>query len=246
MSSRRAILSAVLAAIPVGIGASFGMRHWLTGGMSVRLLGRDDSMLALFDTGNERVLLLLGEPHLELLANLSHLLPVGQTRIDMIVGSHAWLTVGGARSHLDLQAVTTLSVQASASAPPIRGNVYPVTSTLRFQVGDTSDALLLVGHDHDSAATNPDMSVEISAAGTRLLFASGGDALGSTGTPLHLLAVPGEVSAEKIAALGPEILATTSPAQDVDLPSVQVFPQDVVSFAIHDGAVKVREDYFFS
>jgi hypothetical protein len=164
----------------------------------------------------------------------------------MIVGTHSWLTLEGMRDHLDLETITTLSIQASASAPPIRGNVHPVTSSLRFEIGQGSNVLLAVGRDNDPAGTNPDVSVEIVSEGARLVIASGADALNGIEAGPHLLAMPGEVDLEQINLLRPEVASGTLLPADIDVPMVQVFPNDPVIFAVRDGSVAIRRDQFFS
>lgn len=246
MTSRRAVLSAGLAAIPVGIGTAFGIRHVMATGTILRILGRDATMLALFDTGNERVLFLLGDPDVGTLGHLAQLLPIGRRRLDIIVGSHQWLTSEGARDHLDLETITTLSLQATASTPPIRGNVYPVTSSLQFELGKNSSVSLSVGRAHEAAGTNPDFVAEIRLGETRLVLARGATALHGIEAGPHLLAVPGEIDPESITIIQPGILVCTSSTAEMDVPAVQAFPDDAVVFTIRDGSVSIREDQFFS
>jgi hypothetical protein len=90
------------------------------------------------------------------------------------------------------------------------------------------------------------MSVEVNSAGTRLVFASGAHALNGTEAGPHLLAVPGDIEPDRIGLLRPEILAGTSPHTDIDVPVVQVFPDDAATFVVRDGSVTIRKDQFFS
>lgn len=246
MTTRRTFLSAGLAAIPVGVGAALGVRHWMAEGTTLRLVGRDDSILALFDTGNERALFLLGDPEIRLVENLSQLLPIGRQRVDMIVGCHQWLTTRGLRDHLDVESITTLSLQASASAPPIRGNVYPVTTSMQVKVGGNSNVMLSVGRDIDAAGTNPAFAVDIGTMSTRMLLASGADAPQGIEHAPDLLVIPGEIDVQSIKRIQPAILAGTSLPAGNDTPAVQVFPDDAITFTVRDGSVAIRENQFSS
>lgn len=243
MISRRAF-TAGLAAIPFGAAGGFMIRHWIASGASIRFIGRNESMIALLDTSNVRILFLIGDPDAPMLAYLPQLLTVGRTRVDVIIASHRWLTTGGLRSTLDIASVNTISLQAHASLPPIQGNIVALTDHMEIDLEEGNKIAISVRPFDDPA--DPDALIDIACDGTRIILANRASALNAADTKPNLLALPGDIDGELIQQVGPALFLGTDLYPESALPQMQLFHNDSVNLAIRNGAVIVRENQLSS
>ncbi len=236
MISRRSMVTATLAAIPVGVSGGFLARTFLGSGASIRFLGRNDAMISLLDTGVTRALFLLGEPDVAMLANVAQLLTLGRTRLDLVVGSHRWLTADGLRSELDLHRLTTISLQADASLPPIRGKVIPVTDVQFLGLGSDCDVTIRLARGTSANADDPAVHVGIRFQHTRMVLASSPAAPGDNDS-LALLAVAGEVNADALAQVSPALFVGTTLPKGYDGSAILMHHNEPVKLRIHKDSV---------
>lgn len=235
--NRRA-LTAALAAIPAGIAGGMLVRHWTaTDGASIRFIGQRDTMIALFDSGNERALFLIGEPDSRVLEHLPQLLTFGRTRVDLLIASHRWLTADGIRSAIDLETTATLSLQANTSVPPISGNVLPVTDSYLVKLGEIAEITISVSPDVGDEPNDPLTAIEIRANDTRLLVANREPALWLTSGRTTLLAAPGDIAVESIETISPSVFVGTALYDDAPFEQLLVYYNEPISLAIGDGTL---------
>lgn len=240
MISRR-VFTALLAGIPAGvIGGSF-LRRWTTPGASIRFIGQRDTLLALLDTGEERVLFLLGEPDTRVLEHLPQLLTVGNIRIDLVVGSHRWLTSDGFRSAIDLESIATLSLQGDTSLAPISGNVTPVTSVRSIRLGSETTVTLSVDQQFGDDPNDPHMLVEIWIDETRIALANTVASFTMLTDPIHLLAAPGEVSVEAIEQVSPSVFVGTALHEPRQFEELLTYYNEPIALVINNGQLEVEK-----
>ena len=211
---------------------------------SIRFIGRRQTIIALLDTSSERVLIVLGDQDDELLSNVPGLKTVGNTRIDLVVANHRILATRAAREYLQIDTITALSVQASSSLPPIRGNVNQITESTVLDLGGKSTMKIdVTGLEAD----HPDFLVTINCHGTRLILSSSNAALRaiSDRSP-DLLAVPGPAEANTHAHLSPHVLVCNTPDDSLETRQMQVFATDPAIVRIGDGSISVRDDQLSS
>lgn len=211
---------------------------------SIRFIGRRQTIIALLDTSTERVLIVLGEQDDELLTYVPGLKTVGNTRIDLVVASHRVLATRAAREHLHIDNITTLSVQASSSLPPIRGEVTSITGSTTLDLGGKSTMKIDVT---GLQADHPDFLVTFDFQGSRLFLASSSAAMRTIDNRSpNLLAVPGPAEAIPDLQVTPHVLVCNAPDDTLKTPQIQVFPTDPTIVRIGDGSISVRDDQLSS
>ena len=246
MISRRAMVSATLTGIPVGIAGGFLMRTWTGSGASIRFLGRHQTMVALLDTGTTRAIFLLGEPDVAMLDNLPQLLTFGRSRTDLLIGSHRWLTTNGLRAAVDLHTITTLSLQADSSLPPIRGNVFPISNGQMLQLGDECEVTISVSAISADSEDHPGILITILCRETAIMLASSAGALNEHWRGVTVLAFPGKIDATAVLNQHPALFVGTEMLEDDSQPALLTHASEPVRLTIGNGSVTHRGDQFSS
>lgn len=241
MISRRSFLGVSLIGAMCGLIASSRSRAEA----SIRFIGRRETIIALLDTGSERVLFLLGEQDDELLASIPGLTTIGNSRIDLVVGTHRLLSTRAAREHLHLDSTRAVAIQADASLPPIRGEISTVTETIELQLGDMTSIQItpLVRPDD-----HPDFSVTIRHRDVSIALVSGEDALRHVDIGAYaLLAIPGRPGIRATSTVQPQLIVCNSPnLEDVAINQMAVYRDDPQVVRIDPAGIRIRDDQLFS
>lgn len=249
MITRRRFVATALAATTSGIVAGIAAARAMRPGPSVRFIGRIDSMIALLDTAGERVLIVLGERDDDLLASIPGLKLAGSRRVDLVIASHAVLASRAAREHLDLDHVTALCLQSSASLPPIRGKVLPAASSTSLTLGNTTNVSVRLRPTSlvPGSSARPAFVIAVTMADTRLVFADNGDSLRlADSAPVHLIAVPGEIAESDLRTPNAALLVTTQADQHAERAALHVTSTNPVVVQVRDGAIEVQEHQLLS
>ena len=241
MISRRAIAAGIVGVAGGGLGGVLvAMRARPEA--SIRFIGREDTIIALLDTTNERVLFFLGEPNERVLDHLPQLLTYGGTRVDLIAASHRWLTFAGIRDAIDLDSTQTLVLQSDSVLPPIAGNVHVVLDSMVIELSGGTEIRITVDRDDPNEPANPLIAVEIAIDGSRLLLANREPALELVFERQQLIAVPGDVSPEALHAFSPSIVVSTALLEDTIFENVLVYDSDPIALTLSSGTISTNRD----
>ena len=238
MSRRRLIGGSVAAVVAGAISGVIGSQLALSDA-TIRFIGNDASILALLDTGRERVLIVLGSPNERLLKNAIGLRTIGNHRLDLIIAPYQVLATTTAREELQFDTVQSVSVQGNLSLPPVRGKVLPIAEALEIGVGNSGRlrVLPMAMVAGTTPAENPDYLVEVDLSGARLTLASSDTALRlASGRSAHLVAVPGS----------PGPIALNRPAAPLIVCSRPIEPQpEIVQMPVYSNdpvVVQLKRD----
>lgn len=212
---------------------------------SIRFIGRRESIIALLDTGVERVILLLGELDDELFGDAAGLNTIGNSRIDLVMGTYNVIASRSAREHLRLDSTAAIVIQGDASLPPVRGNISMITATADIKLGETTSIRIAPSL---MPAEHPDFAVDIRHKNTRMILTSGeaGLRLVDSGS-CSLLVIPGRPSERAISAVQPQLVVCNSPnLEELPVHQMQVFRSDPQVVRIHDEGIGVRDDQLSS
>lgn len=231
--------------------ASFGAILGITGmaftrtEASIRFIGRRETIVALLDTGVERVLFLLGESDDELLGDIAGLSIIGNTRIDMVVGSYGAISTRSAREHLRLDATTAIVIQSDTSLPPIRGDISTVTATTDLQLGDSTRIRIAPS---PGPAENQDFVVDIHHKDTRVILVSNEAALRLVDAgSCAVLVVPGRPGETAINRVQPQLIVCNSPnLEQLPVSQMQVYRTDPQVVRIEGSGIRVHDDQLSS
>lgn len=240
MINRRKLIIGAVGGTLIGLGGMALTRN----GASIRFIGRRNTIIALLDTSTERALIVLGERDDDLLDFVPGLKTVGNTRIDLVIAGHHILSTSAAREHFQLVSTSTISVQGSASLPPIRGDVTAVTSSSTIKLGKNTEIKISVAGIQDD---QPDFLVDIATRETRLVLLSGGSTLrmNDIASP-DLLALPGSADQLTRSNITPQILVCNTRSEAIKVPQMEVFPLDPSIIRLNDGSLSVRDDQLSS
>lgn len=241
MISRRLFLGGAVA----GVGLGYAGITATGSEASIRFIGRRETIVALLDTGTERVLFVLGERDDELLENVPGLTTLGKTRIDMVIASYRVLATRAAREHLQVGSTPVLSIQADHSLPPIRGNISLISTMVELELGAATQMQLTPA---TSPPDNPGFVAHIHCRGTSIALTSGGTAARlDPGSNIDLLALPGRPDLKSLNLLHPTLLVSNAPVDsETDIHQMQVYPADPQVVKIGQGSISVRDDQLSS
>lgn len=236
MIGRRAFVAA-LAGIPVGIAAGSVIRWWIGNEPSIRFIGQRNTIISLFDSGSERMLVFLGEPDGSLLEHIPALLTYGQTRIDLVVASHNWLTSDGIRAAIDLDSTPVIALQGDVSLPPISGTVTTVVDSLAVELGGYAEVAFQVGSIVNDDPTDPLFVVDIAFNGVRMLLANQDSALELVDDGAQLLAIPGNASVDD---LTPSVFVGTERHAQAGFETLLVYYDEPIELLFNDNQLSVK------
>ena len=241
MISRRLLAGSTLTGAIFGLAGISATRS----DASIRFIGRQRTIVALLDTGSERVIFVLGDRDDQLLADITGLTTIGNTRIDMVVASYRVLATQAAREHLRINSTTTISVQSNLSLPPIRGQVSPLTQIADITLGDATSMRLTPVTDIDEEAH---FVADIVSYGVRIILAGQDGAVRfSRSSSCDLLAIPGRPDTRTVSNVHPQVLVCNSPNKDqISINQIQVFRTDPQVVRIGDGRISFRDDQLSS
>lgn len=250
MISRRRLITAGIATITAGAVSGYIGSQLALSDASIRFIGTRTAILALLDTGRERVLIVLGAPDDRLLRNAIGLRTIGNHRLDLIIAPYRVLTMPAALQHLGFDTVQTVSVQGHLSLPPVRGEILPLADALEIRLGDSGIMRVLslgfaVGL---SEPEDPDYLVEVTLNGARISLGSADAAFRSgSGIPAHLVAVPGRpgpIVTQQTSA--PLIVCSTPVEPQADMIQMPVFPNDPVVVHLKQNGITVNSNQLSS
>lgn len=246
MISRRGLITAAVTGMSVGLAGVY----LIQGDASIRFIGRRSTIITLLDTGTERVLMVLGDQDDELLENIVGLKTVGNTRVDLVIASHRILATRSARMHLRIDSTQTIAIQASASLPPIRGEVTSATQAVSLDIGKQTSIQIAPSAAtlSSSNAHHPDFVVSATCHNTSMILASSDAALRlSDGGICDLLAVPGSPGDVAMARINPQLFVSNRPlVEEASITQMQVFESDPQTIRIGDGKLQIRDDQLSS
>lgn len=239
MIGRRAFVLGGIS-LPFGVGLGLWVHAANQSQPSIRLIGDDDGILALFDTGRERVLMLTGPISDYLWNQLPILRTLGHSRIDLLIGSYENLLPRSVRQ--DVGNALAISLQRDASLPPLAGDVQIVSDYSEIALSDHAKITLQL------SGTNSDFVVSCDIADTTVVLVSSIAAMRLMKlTGIHALIVPGEFVSEDISLNHASLIigASDSP-MNLEQPYLQIFPTSVTSVTPHDGGISVPQDQLSS
>lgn len=217
---------------------------------TIRFIGTQAAMLALLDTGRERVLIVLGSPDERLLRNAIGLRTIGNHRLDLIVAPYQVLTMPVAREELRFDTVQTVSVQGHLSLPPVRGEILPIATALEIGLGDSGRLLV---HPQNSAAAltteeNPDYLVEIELNGARLSLGSSDSAFRlASRKSAHVVAMPGSPGPTALDRMSAPLIVCSKPIESrPDIVQMPVFPNDPVVIQLKRDGISINSNQLSS
>lgn len=250
MISRRRLIGTGIATVVAGAVSGVIGSQLALSDASIRFIGTRAAILALLDTGRERVLIVLGTPDERLLRNAIGLRTIGNHRLDLIITPYQVLTMPSAREQLGFDTVQTVSVQGHLSLPPVRGEILPVADALEIGLGDTGTLRVLpLGIAADlSTPENPDYLVEIAINGARLRLGSSDAAFRlSTGVSAHLAVVPGSPGPTVLNRVSAPLIVCSSPLEpQPDVMQMPVFPNDPVVVQLKRDGVSINSNQLSS
>lgn len=211
---------------------------------TISLVGSENSLIALIDTTDVRVLLMLGPADDGLIAEIPTLLTLARQRIDIVIGASSTLSGLPPGFGSRWKVLHTFSIPGDGASPPNTETASSVTDDLRLDL--------------------PHQTVLAIRRSTRLGWKAGADeqhgwkvSVGF-GT-VRALFVPDMLSAEMLTERGADVLvlptgdlarlvricAPSSIAMNaengMEVPAgstlVRVFPSDVARFTVEDGQV---------
>lgn len=246
MIDRRRLLT-LTATAALGVGAGFAGARLSGEQASIRFIGDRNSMIALLDTGQERVIFVVGEQNDALTKNVANLVTVGNGRIDLVVATHRVLATRAAREYLGIEEVTTVCLQSDMSLPAIRGKVKTTAHNMDITLGNTATLSIRPQGPAPVNADHPEYIGDIRIQGIRMLIGSSLSALRRANVGrADLLAVTGAVTDEILGQVEPSLVVCNSPLEASDAAQMQVFWNDPVIVRIDDGAIRFRPDQLSS
>lgn len=239
MIGRRAFVLGGIS-LPCGVGLGLWVHAANRSHASIRLIGDNDGILALLDTGHERVLMLTGSISDYLWNQLPILRTLGRSRIDLLIGSYENLLPRSVRD--DVGEALAISLQRDASLPPLAGDVQIVSDYSEIALGDHAKITLQL------SGANSDFVVSCDVADTSVVLVSSTSAMRLIEeTGMYALIVPGEFVSEDISLNHASlIIGASDPPMNLEQPYLQIFPTSVTSITPHDGGISVPQDQLSS
>ncbi|MCA9832536.1 MAG: hypothetical protein KC435_01180 [Thermomicrobiales bacterium] len=241
MISRRNLVIGGIS-IPTGVGLGLWAHTANRLAASIRLIGNDDGILTLLDTGRERVLILSGTIDSDLWSHLPILRTLGRARIDMVIGSYANLLPRTVREGVG--EALMISMQKDASLPPLGGNVQVITDYTELAVGAGKVTVEASG----PVVESPTFVIAWEIEDTTTLILSGIEALRQRHqSQVHALVVPGELAAEDVSNTGAALIVGAADVPvNLEGPYLQIFPTAVTTITPGDEAISVPKDQLSS
>lgn len=249
MITRRRLIASSAAALACGSAIGVVGSQMQTPQSSLRAIGARKSMLVLVDTGNERVLFVLGEPNESLLKNAAGISTIGNQRIDVLVATHLVLASRAARESLPLESAHTLCLQSDMTLPPIQGVNDVVMDNATLELGDGMHLSVWIDQSvqNEDALNQPSFSVGITREKVSAVLLGGAQAKvpPSQSSP-DVLVVPGAANAELARKMSPSLLVCNEGNPAVLTDQMQVFWNDPVRIELGTETISYRRDQLWS
>jgi len=245
MFSRRRTLLA-------GVGGFLGGSGWAaifgqvgrSGGPTIEVTGKDESQLIIVDAGSQRVLIVAGPSHPDLLDDLDFRMGLFRQRIDVLLATQR-----------DMAAFPTSflrrwNVSLTAGLPGDETGVhrrarYAITEPLQFRLAPGISLTCLP--QHRLTLTHPTWRIKITYAGQTITIAANLDDLLSVPAatlaiaPAGILSLAIRKSVAANFAINSRHIESQFGIEPPPVNLVPIFERDVARFGLHDKSIRLPE-----
>lgn len=239
--TRRALLASTSLGVIAGGSWGASIQRLATPSVpSLSIIGENETQIALLDTTGVRALLLLGAPENDLQLQIPGMLSLLRQRVDLLVGTSSAVDALGSRFRHRWRVSHTLAIP-DANPPSARAiDRTWVTQDLQAGLGNGLSLDLRTtsrGGWNAGLAERTLWIATILFGQQRVVLAPNAESLMTQGTAGASLVIVPELSLDRVAALGPSVIATNG-RDDLALPQegrpgvllVRTYPQDIARF----------------